>query len=834
MKKAVGALLLSLIILAAGVLQPALAQGADLTGDWVCVAVDLGDGVKSTEYMGSSVGDLMKLSIKADGTLLLTSMGAPIPGTWQANQEGLAATIDGEPVAFLLQEGQLLNQSEGVTIYLGRAAAKAEPGGLLGLLKGSRYLGRWTVAAIDEGDGVLKKEYQGLQVAQMMSIQINRDGSFVMTSLGMDTPGQWQEITGGIRLLVEDEPVDLTLKDDQLVGKDDELTIYLERAQESGQTAATAAPALSTFAGTWRAVSYTAMGFNMDIKTLFPDGCVMTLREDGTGEAFVTKDYTDRLTWSEAGGTLAISGGFVFSSPVWDSQKGELTLAYSSSSVLVVFKKDQAATAPTEAPTAEPTQAPTEAPTQVPTAAPTLAPVPLGGTALFSLDVSGPGWSENTGWRTDREDYCAVRHELKDAAGTVTASIAITASSEGVRNYRDKLKTLQGYAVAAGKAALDQLSIGGIAFQGFAYEKWGWQYQEYAARVPASRVTLTITVEQPGAIGAGLQNILDSLVFKLPTLSPPNVDPPLPEDGTPYQPVPGSATLGTATVNAAWLKSTSPILVDSIFNNQIALSNGRLCILSGSRLSAWRMAEGILVPDETFAGGSMTLPDTFEYLATGQDGILYASNGIFNILAIKDGSILEDNGLSGYLVMHPSGTWGLSFWVNADPMLVRAEGGKLKEEPWILANLSDPATRKGRFSAISCVAITDTRIYVAGTDALKGESQRVAVYDLEGQELLTLGAEDWTADDAFGSVTGLVETPAGLLVQDGNYRAFKLFSPQGLFLGEVESDKLLGTDYPWLSSMIPGPEGVLVAAAQSRQDESGDELLIFNLSGFGK
>lgn len=148
-----------------------------------------------------------------------------------------------------------------------------------------------------------------------------------------------------------------------------------------------------------------------------------------------------------------------------------------------------------------------------------------------------------------------------------------------------------------------------------------------------------------------------------------------------------------------------------------------------------------------------------------------------------------------------------------------------------MSNLSDASKRQGRFSAISCISITDTRIYVAGTDVEKGDAQRVAVYDLDGKELFTFGAEDWSADDAFGSVTGLVETQSGILVQDGNYRAFKLFSQQGEFLGSVDSDKLLGTDYPWLSSMIPIDGGVLVAAAQSREDESGDELLIFKLSG---
>jgi hypothetical protein len=47
----------------------------------------------------------------------------------------------------------------------------------------------------------------------------------------------------------------------------------------------------------------------------------------------------------------------------------------------------------------------------------------------------------------------------------------------------------------------------------------------------------------------------------------------------------------------------------------------------------------------------------------------------------------------------------------------------------------------------------------------------------------------------------------------------------------VGSDDLLGTDYPWLSSMIASPDGVLVAGAQEREDGSADELLIFKLTG---
>jgi hypothetical protein len=194
---------------------------------------------------------------------------------------------------------------------------------------------------------------------------------------------------------------------------------------------------------------------------------------------------------------------------------------------------------------------------------------------------------------------------------------------------------------------------------------------------------------------------------------------------------------------------------------------------------------------------------------------------------------VADDPLGGDLAMHPQGEWGVSFWANADTQRVFYKDGALGEEPWILTNMSDAAARKGRFSSVSCVYVAQDRVYVAGTDAMSGDSQRVAAFDLMGNELFTFGATDWMKDDAFGSVTAMVETPSGILVLDGNYRALKLFSLTGEFVGQVENvDGLLGTDYPWPCAMGALPDGgVFIALTQAREDKSADELLLFRLTG---
>ena len=135
----------------------------------------------------------------------MTTLGESIPGTWKADGKGVSAVIDGQAVAFAYTDGQLVNNSNGVTVYLEKAAPQQKAGGLLSLLKGSKYTGKWVAAAVDEGDGILKEEFEGVKVAELMSLQINRDGTLIMTAMGVDTKGVWHEIDGGINATIDGE-----------------------------------------------------------------------------------------------------------------------------------------------------------------------------------------------------------------------------------------------------------------------------------------------------------------------------------------------------------------------------------------------------------------------------------------------------------------------------------------------------------------------------------------------------------------------------------------------------------------------------------------------------
>ncbi len=829
------------LLLAFSAAPASAAEASGYAGEWVCVAIDMGDGVRLTQYEGSAVADLMKIRFDPDGSLQVTSFGQPVPGIWEPGLEGVSAVIDGSAVIFRSVDGELVNASDGVTFYLEKAATAPKAGGLLSLVKASRYAGEWVASGIDEGDGVIRSELNGVKAADLLSFSIGRDGMLVMTSMGLQSAGAWREIDGGINVLVDGVSTDMMLEEDRLVAESEGATIYFIRSGQPQADAPSATPpAASLFEGIWNAVRFETAGSVYDAALLFQDGCAITLLKDGTGTASVTKDYSERLTWSEKDGTLTLGGSHVFTSPSWDAETGELTLGYAMGTVSVVFIKigvpldekpplSSPQPAPGPASTPEPTREPTLAPTSALTAVPAAkGEEQLCETALFTARFPA-GWVLSEGSLYDRADYCAVKYALNDPGGRLLASIYLTVSSEDVGNYRDKIRLLGERALSGGKDALEEIQVGGLPFRGAAYESWGSNYAEYAARVPASRITVSVTLESPENI-AGLQAMLDSIVFTLPALTPPNIDPPLPEDGVPYRPLPASACTDAVQLSARWLRPEEPIVLNEIFDNHIALQGDRLYALTGDTLRAFSVVGDSLVSDRAFAGGAVKLDDEYEYLSAPREGPLYLSEGLFTILAVRDGAVAQANDLSGDLVMHPSGEWGISFWANADPMRVSATDGILAEEPWVLSGISDAGTRQGRFSSISCVSISEDRVYVAGTDAQRADANRVAVFDLSGTELFSFGADDWTADDAFGSVTGIAEVPQGILVLDGNYRDLKLYTAGGEFIGKVGCDALLGTSYPWPSSMVPSENGVMIAVAQEREDKSCEELLIFEVT----
>lgn len=57
--------------------------------------------------------------------------------------------------------------------------------------------------------------------------------------------------------------------------------------------------------------------------------------------------------------------------------------------------------------------------------------------------------------------------------------------------------------------------------------------------------------------------------------------------------------------------------------------------------------------------------------------MLYLSPGIGEVIGVKDGKKAMQTTVDGYLNMHPSGEWEISFWVNSDTQKIANQGGNL-------------------------------------------------------------------------------------------------------------------------------------------------------------
>ena len=688
---------------------------------------------------------------------------------------------------------------------------------------GTDFTGEWVCQSVDWGDGELVTEYQGQSLPDALNIDIQADGTVTLNSFGEQVDGMWQPTGAGISIVTEGTVVPFTYADGQLVNTENDVTMYFVRKDE-----ATTQGGFSTlvnlgkgdetrqfqFAGTWNAVTYNAMGIESSIDAFFPDGLILTLSEDGAGTVALTPEYSETVTWSETADGIAMDGSNFLYNPVWDPESETLSFNYASDIIQIAFSKDG-----TPAPTAEPTEGPTEGNTMDSTLS-----------QVYTCDyfsIAFPaGWEQDEYGTYDWDDAFSVQYNDNDADGYSIGSVQLTASAEDVADYRITLNTLQTYASDAGKDALDELVVDGVTFQGVTYGDY-WHYADYTARVPEAGITLDISIASPEELADVLPAIFDSIQFTYPIPDPPLSDPPLPEDGVAYTPLTATVSIGGFDVTATWLKPETPIVTLDSYDNSLAAIDNTVYVLSGQKLNIFNRDGVQLIP----AGAPVKLDDTYRNLSVTWDGTLYITDGYYQGQIYK-GGMLEPFDIDSYLAMSPEDQWGLSYWASYDVKKITFTPDGMATKSWALTGLDDDATRKGRFNSVSYITITPDAVYVAGTDVTANNATIIAKYDFDGNELATFGSADWSDDSAFGSVEGIVQTDNGILVMDGLYGDFKLFASDGTFIGYIDCDTLLGTDYPWLTTLVASGNGALALVSQEREDQSATELLVFEITGF--
>ena len=197
----------------------------------------------------------------------------------------------------------------------------------------------------------------------------------------------------------------------------------------------------------------------------------------------------------------------------------------------------------------------------------------------------------------------------------------------------------------------------------------------------------------------------------------------------------------------------------------------------------------------------IALDAEYETIFADTTGAIWLSNFMEPLISRKDGAQTASYEGPNYVAMHPSGTWGISWFSGPECDKLTFSGGAVATEPIVFKEVD----------LISHLLVDENHIYVSGS-AVDESGHKVFVYDTAGNLQVTLASSN---GGSLGSVTFVAETANGYLALDGNMREVVLWTKDGTYIGAAEDSDLFGTSYPWFCG-----------------DESAMELVAFRLSGF--
>lgn len=398
---------------------------------------------------------------------------------------------------------------------------------------------------------------------------------------------------------------------------------------------------------------------------------------------------------------------------------------------------------------------------------------------------------------------------------TDAVCVYLEAARKDVSDYRDMLSaTGEDVYTLVTMDTAEYTNIGGIDFLREDGTFNDSPMIHYFARVENAGITVQLRVtgevEDPR-----VQELLDTVRFSPEDVG--NVDPPWPWEGEPIVLADHAAQLGSAQVMAKQLLAKECIISDNPYDGHLAAFGDQLFVLYRDSLKIYNVDGKSLAFSK-----DVPLDDNFKYITACENGIVYLADYEHKLVGLQNGEETVSYDCENYVVMHPSGEWGLSFLTYNDVEKITLSGDSFTSESWILDAVS----------SISSVSISRDHILVSGESAQTGFAA-VFVYDFNGELLMTLGGQPDSAADALGSVSAAVETPTGFLALDSTGRRVAAWTPDGSFCGATDDEYLFGTRNPYMNSMASDGNGnIYVGMAEQRPDQSASEYILFSVTGY--
>ena len=298
-------------------------------------------------------------------------------------------------------------------------------------------------------------------------------------------------------------------------------------------------------------------------------------------------------------------------------------------------------------------------------------------------------------WNYDKEnmkkdeEYSYVRFFDGDTVDGSENVISIEATKEDSYTYRKSLIAFGVDLEAYAEGKMDTVTIGNAEYT--AMPESNSIEKTYMYRYEQSGTSYDIRVRGQ-EIDDSDKELLEGIVLKLEDEG--NKDAPWPWEGEPVEPVLAEQMVGSYTIVPKYIPFKEAQGVMQIMDHQFVKQGNQVFHLLENKLDTYEYSESGL----EFVS-SMELDDDFEYLSGDSSGMLYLSPGIGDVIGVKDGEKALQTTVDGDLNMHPSGEWGISFWVNSDTQKIANQGGNLTAEPWILTGLNKDEERKEKTHA---------------------------------------------------------------------------------------------------------------------------------------
>ncbi len=430
-------------------------------------------------------------------------------------------------------------------------------------------------------------------------------------------------------------------------------------------------------------------------------------------------------------------------------------------------------------------------------------------------------YREEDGWKYEKDDFSdsESRSEItmkipKEGEDDALISAEIRASIEDPYSFRDYLTSYgfdeREYAV---NQSYELTEIGGVGCLEEEGNYWGSPCLRYFNRVEGAGATVFIEIigeyedERVGELLAGLK-------FNLKDTG--NEDGPWYWEGEPFSAEARSVMVGTQTLNSEWIPITDCIVTKETFKHAVAAVGDQVFLLVDGALKRYDFDGATLKFAEDIA---LNGEKKYENISADTGGTIWLANFMAPLIGWKDGAQTASYEGTDYVAMHPSGTWGVSYFTKPECEKITLSDGTMKTEPIAFPEVD----------MISRLFIDENHIYVCGS-AADDSGHKVFVYDSSGALQMTLADSDGSG---LGSVTFVTETANGYLALDGNMREIVLWTKDGTYIGAADDGDLFGTSYPWFCGATKLADGsILAVMTEDRADKSAMELVAFKLSGF--